>query len=136
MIKFTTTLYETNTPNHNKRVYAEGCFEHIDKEKLFPVFIEKEPKIEYFLCNAKVDWNDNYIDIETEPICNNWRDEKTYKALTEAFSKGNFAMVPCGQGNMIYDDTKDCYIIKDYKLTHLYITNQPAFRFISKMEFV
>lgn len=136
MIKFSTTLYETNLPNRNKRIYAEGCFEHIDKEKLFPVFIGKESKVEDFLCNAKVDWHDNYIDIETEPICNNWRYEKTYKALTEAFSNGNFAMVPCGHGEMIYDINKECYIIKDYNLTHFYITNQPAFKFKSKMELV
>lgn len=134
MIKISTTLYETDKPNRNKRVYAYGCFDHISKDELHPVFLTNENKMENFLCNAKVDWQEHVIDIETEPICNNWRYERTYKALTEAFSKGHFAIVPAGHGDMIYDAENDCYIIKNYSLDYLYITDQPAFRWISRME--
>ena len=136
MIKFTTTLYETNQPNRNGRVYAEGCFDHINKEDKFPVFLSKEPRMDDLLCQATVDWQDHCIDIQTEPICNNWRNKKAFEALIESFSRGQFAIVPSGHGEMIYDPNKDCYIIKDYRLDHFYITNQPAFKYKSKMELV
>ena len=135
MIKFTTNLYALDKPNANKRIYGDA-FSNINSQELFPIFSSEEPLMENLLGQARIYSCGDSIEIETIPFCNNWRQEKQLKILGEAFSKGNFAMMPYGHGELIYDPNKNCYIVKDYRLDHFYITNQPAFKYESKMELV
>ena len=135
MIKFTTTLYALDRPNANKRIYGDA-FHHINSQELYPIFLSEEPRMEDLVGQARVYQCGDSIEIETLPLCNNWKQERQLKTLSEAFSKGHFAIVPSGYGEMIYDPNKDCYIVKDYRLDHFYITNQPAFKYESKMEVV
>lgn len=136
MYRVTTKLYDLNKPDINSRVYGEGCFDKVNPEEWYPVVFQNDDlSIANVVCKAKMIYDNNILEITTEPLLNNpWFPK--FKEIMEAFDKQELKLAPYGHGLVKYDTETNLYIITDYYLTHFEICSHVCHPWITTLELV
>ncbi len=134
MYRVITKLYDLNKPDKNGRVYREGCFNKVNPEEEYPVVFQNDDlTIGNVICKAKMIYDNNMLEITTEPLLDNHRFPR-FKEIMEAFSKGELKLSPCGHGLVKYDADNNTHIITDYYLTHFEICPYVCHSWITTLE--